>query len=151
MNKSLHLLGKAHRLLFVAVIVVLLSAVPAKALADSEAYASLAGTFAGEVLTAQGYFIAKDKFYSVADYSAQGVKVSPFRAYITASGTGNRAAALGIVVDGSTTGIDATDTIDTLNNANAEYYDMSGRRIDGLQKGINIIKIGNKTRKVIVK
>ncbi len=118
---------------------------------NTTADASLAGTFVGEVLTAQGYFIAKDKFYRVSDYSTQGVKVSPFRAYITASGTGSRAAALSIVVDGSTTGIDVTDTIDTLNNGNAEYYDMSGRRTDSLQKGVNIIKIGNKTRKVIVK
>ena len=113
----------------------------------------LVGTFAGEVLnaTANSYFIAKDKFYSVSDYSTDGVKVNPFHAYIQAGGNANHAAVLNIVADGSTTSIDVTDTIDALNNANTEYYDINGRRTSGLQKGVNIIKTGNKTRKVIVK
>ena len=112
----------------------------------------LAGTFYDVMVKGDCYyFIAKDKFFNASDYSDKGVRVNAFRGYILANDTGNRAAALSIVTDGSTTGIDATDTIDTLNNANAEYYDMSGRRIDGLQKGVNIIKIGNKTRKIIVK
>jgi len=32
----------------------------------------------------------------------------------------------------------------------AEYYDMQGRRQNGLQKGMNIVKRGSKTIKVIV-
>ena len=110
---------------------------------------SLAGTFAEVLLGDDAYFIAKDKFFNVADYRL--VKVNPFRAYIQTGGNANRAAVLNIVTDGSTTGIDATDTIDALNNANTEYYDMNGSRTSGLQKGVNIVKIGNKTRKVIVK
>ncbi len=111
----------------------------------------LVGTFDGEVLTDNGYFIAKNRFYSVVDYASAGVKVNPFRAYISASDTNRRAAALRIVADESTTGIDATDAIDSLNDATTEYYDMNGRRINGLQKGINIVKTGNKTIKVTVK
>ncbi len=110
----------------------------------------LIGTFAGEVLTEDGYFIANDKFYSVADYSNKGVKVNPFRAYIQTGDTGVRASALRIVADGESAGIDATNVVDSLNAA-TEYYDMGGRRINGLQKGINIVKTGNKTMKVIVR
>lgn len=36
-------------------------------------------------------------------------------------------------------------------NDKAEYYDLQGRRINDLQKGVNIVKCGNKATKVIVK
>ncbi len=109
------------------------------------------GTFAGEVLNTNGYFIAKDKFFSVADYSNKGVKVSPFRAYIMTDGNAEKSTVLRIMVGGNTTGIDTIDTTDALNNPAAEYYDAAGRRTNGLQKGLNIVKTGNKTMKVIVK
>lgn len=52
-------------------------------------------------------------------------------------------------------GFDETATaIDNLNtNADdkAEYYDLQGHRLNGPQKGINIVKRGNKTMKVIIK
>ncbi len=123
----------------------------ASAPVNSTSSDQLVGTFAGEVLTDNGYFIAKDKFFSVADYASAGVKVNPFRAYISASDTNRRAAALRIVADGSTTGVNAADAIDSLNDAATEYYDMNGRRINCLQKGANIVKTGNKTIKVTVK
>ena len=48
-----------------------------------------------------------------------------------------------------------TTAINTLNaiegNPNATYYDINGRRIMGLQKGVNIVKNGNVTKKVIIK
>ena len=52
-------------------------------------------------------------------------------------------------------GFDETATaIDNLNN-NADdkaiYYDLQGHRLNGPQKGINIVKRGNKTMKVIIK
>ncbi len=112
----------------------------------------LVGTFTDNILTSDGgYFIAKDKFYSIADYATEGVIVIPFHAYIQTSDTATHSPMLSIVDGGSTTGIDATGSIDALNNAATEYYDMSGCRIGGLQKGINIVKTGNKTRKIIVK
>ena len=50
---------------------------------------------------------------------------------------------------------DETTTIDHLNaissDAEAEYYDMRGRRTNGLQKRLNIVKRGNKTYKIIIK
>ncbi len=36
-------------------------------------------------------------------------------------------------------------------DAQTEYYDMNGRRIPDLQQGINIVKRGNKTFKVVIK
>ena len=44
--------------------------------------------------------------------------------------------------------------IDVLNAADegeAEIYDLNGHRLQGLQKGMNIVKRGNKTTKVIIK
>ena len=45
-------------------------------------------------------------------------------------------------------GIDAVSSTD---NIAAEYYDVNGRRLNAPQKGINIVKRGNRTTKVLVK
>ena len=42
---------------------------------------------------------------------------------------------------------DAADTAD----GKAEYYDLQGHRLQDLQKGVNIVKRGGKTMKVIIK
>ncbi len=111
----------------------------------------LAGTFTGEVLKEGGYFIAKNNFYSVADYAEKGVIVNPYRAYIKTADNKAYSAMLSIVDDGNTTGIDTIDTTDVPNNPTTEYYDATGRRIQGLQHGLNIVKKGNKTMKVIIR
>lgn len=54
-----------------------------------------------------------------------------------------------MVVKGETTAVDSLNAITSDNKA--EYYDMQGRRINALQKGINIVKNGNTTRKIIIK
>lgn len=49
---------------------------------------------------------------------------------------------------------DYTTAIGNLNamaNDNAEYYDLQGHRLNAPQKGVNIVKRGNKTMKVIIK
>ena len=46
------------------------------------------------------------------------------------------------------TGIDAPTVSD---DTTAEYYDLQGRRLNAPQKGVNIVKRGNKTTKVLVK
>ena len=51
-------------------------------------------------------------------------------------------------------GDDDTTAIDVLNAADdgeAEIYDLNGHRLSDLQKGVNIIKRGNKITKVIIK
>jgi len=45
-------------------------------------------------------------------------------------------------------GIDAVSATDSIT---AEYYDVNGRRLNALQKGLNIVKRGNRTTKVLVK
>ena len=47
------------------------------------------------------------------------------------------------------TGID--QLTDILNDSNAVYYDLQGHRLSQPQKGINILKVGNKTMKIIIK
>lgn len=115
----------------------------------------LEGTFAGQKLEGtSNYFIAKDKFWQVSTYdnegnTIKGVNVPPFRATITAKGT--QAQSLGIVVIDETNGIDLTPTVDDLLSDKAEYFDLQGRRLDGPQKGINLVRTGGKTRKVVIK
>jgi len=92
-------------------------------------------------------FLKKDNMWSVTQAN-KTMTVKPFRAYIVPA-TSNGILQRSIAVDGEATAI--SDALDTLNDANAEYYDMCGRRINGLQKGVNIIRSGNKTRKVIIK
>ena len=99
-----------------------------------------------------GYIIAKDCFWNVEKLkgvgSVNGVKVRPFRAWLDGT-SANAPAKLNMRIDGSTTGIDA---IDALNDAEAEYYDLSGKRLDKPQKGVNIVRMkSGKTKKIIIK
>ena len=102
-------------------------------------------------LVKNDYIIGKDKFWRVSDLKdGKGVGIKPMRAYIhptTASQA--RAAMLSIGKGDGTTAIDNLNAIS--NDANAEYYDANGRRTNGLQKGLNIVKRGSKTYKIMVK
>ena len=102
-------------------------------------------------LAENDYIIGKDKFWRVSDLNdGKGVGIKPMRAYIhptTASQA--RAAMLSIGKGDGTTAIDNLNAIS--NDANAEYYDANGRRTNGLQKGLNIVKRGSKTYKIMVK
>ena len=97
------------------------------------------------------YIIGKDKFWRVYDLNdGKGVGIKPMRAYIhPATVSQARAAMLSIGKGDGTTAIDNLNAIS--NDANAEYYDANGRRTNGLQKGLNIVKRGSKTYKIMVK
>ena len=97
------------------------------------------------------YIIGKDKFWRVSDLDGgNGVGIKPMRAYIhPASASHARAAMLSIGKGDGTTAIENLNAIS--NDANAEYYDANGRRTNGLQKGLNIVKRGSKTYKIMVK
>ena len=97
------------------------------------------------------YIIGKDRFWRVFDLNdGNGVGIKPMRAYIhPANEYLARAAMLSIGKGDGTTAIDNLNAIS--NDANAEYYDANGRRINGLQKGLNIVKRGSKTYKIMVK
>ena len=102
-------------------------------------------------LAENDYIIGKDKFWRVSDLNdGNGVGIKPMRAYIhPATASQARAAMLSIGKGDGTTAIDNLNAIS--NDANAEYYDANGRRTNGLQKGLNIVKRGSKTYKIMVK
>ena len=97
------------------------------------------------------YIIGKDKFWRVSDLNdGNGVGIKPMRAYIHPTNVSQaRAAMLSIGKGDGTTAIDDLNAIS--NDADAEYYDVNGRRTNGLQKGLNIVKRGSKTYKIMVK
>ena len=74
----------------------------------------------------------------------------PFRAYMIDNSSAPSAGAkmFSIGFDDSTTAI---DSLNTIANDKAEYYDLQGKRLNEPQNGINIVKRGNKTMKVIIK
>ena len=78
----------------------------------------------------------------------------PFRAYMVDKSSAPVAGArmFSIRIGDGTTAIkqleaDAADTAD----GKAEYYDLQGHRLQDLQKGVNIVKRGGKTMKVVIK
>ncbi len=82
--------------------------------------------------------------------TTESVGSKPFRAYMVDNSSAPAAGArmFSISVSGSTTAI---DQLESTADSKAEYYDLQGRRLQDLQKGINIVKRGGKTMKVIIK
>ena len=112
------------------------------------------GTFWTKDVT-DGYIIAKDRFWNVEKLKGVGsvnaVKVRPFRAWLEGT-SANAPAQLSMRIDDNTTGINAAEVLDALNDAEAEYYDLSGKRLDEPQKGVNIVRMkSGKTKKIIIK
>ena len=109
------------------------------------------GTYTTEEVNS-GYVISKNSFWNVEELknstSVKGAKVRPFRAWLDGT-SANAPARLSMRIDGSTTGINA---IDALNDAEAEYYDLSGKRLDEPQRGVNIVRMkSGKTKKIVIK
>ena len=78
------------------------------------------------------------------------VASKPFRAYMvdkSSSAAGAKMFSIGFDDDSTT----AIDSLNTIANDKAEYYDLQGKRLNEPQKGINIVKRGGKTMKVIIK
>ena len=79
----------------------------------------------------------------------QEVNCKAFRAYmVDNSSTSAGAKMFSIGFDETATAI---DNLNTNADDKAIYYDLQGHRLNGPQKGINIVKRGNKTMKVIIK
>ena len=102
-------------------------------------------------LAENDYIIGKNKFWLVSELDGDNrVGIKPMRAYIHPTNVSQaRATMLSIGKGDGTTAIDNLNAIS--NDANAEYYDANGRRTNGLQKGLNIVKRGSKTYKIMVK
>lgn len=106
-------------------------------------------------LANNAYIINNDKFWNVGELISNGkattVKVGAFRSYLLANTTAPSAQARMLslsIGDDDTTAIDVLNAAD---NSEAEIYDLNGHRLPDLQKGINIVKRGNKTTKVIIR
>ena len=82
--------------------------------------------------------------------ATESVGSKPFRAYMADNSSAPAAGArmFSISVGGSTTAI---EQLETTADSKAEYYDLQGHRLQNLQKGVNIVKRGGKTMKVIIK
>lgn len=77
------------------------------------------------------------------DYNSNG-----FRAYMkVCTNTGTPADEYKIDIKGST----AIELIKNTAEGKPEYYDLEGHRLSNLKKGVNIVKRGNKTMKVIIR
>ena len=99
------------------------------------------------------YIVKGDKLMNPAKLlgtSTKSVGSKPFRAYMVDSSSAPAAGArmFCISVGGSTTAI---EQLESTADSKAEYYDLQGRRLQNLQKGVNIVKRGGKTMKVIIK
>ena len=100
------------------------------------------------------YIVKGDKLINptklLENTSTTQVGSKPFRAYMVDNSTAPAAGAkmFSIGFDDSTTAI---DSLNTIADDNAIYYDLQGNRLNAPQKGINIVKRGNKTMKVIIK
>ena len=99
------------------------------------------------------YIVKGDKLMNPAKLlgtSTKSVGSKPFRAYMVDNSSASAAGArmFSISVGGSTTAI---EQLETTADSKAEYYDLQGRRLQNLQKGVNIVKRGGKTMKVIIK
>ena len=100
------------------------------------------------------YIVKGDKLMNPAKLldktTTAHVGSKPFRAFMVDKSPAPSAGArmFSISVGGSTTAI---EQLETTADSKAEYYDLQGRRLQDLQKGINIVKRGGKTMKVIIK
>ena len=100
------------------------------------------------------YIVKGDKLMNpaklLANTNVKKVASKPFRAYMVGNSSAPAAGAkmFSIGFNDNTTAI---DNLNTIANDKAVYYDIQGLRLNAPQKGINIVKRGNKTMKVIIK
>ena len=100
------------------------------------------------------YIVKGDKLMNPAKLldktATESVGSKPFRAYMVDNSSAPAAGArmFSISVGGSTTAI---EQLESTADSKAEYYDLQGHRLQNLQKGVNIVKRGGKTMKVIIK
>ena len=119
----------------------------------------LYGTYQKKTFSLQDnntFIIYKDNLMNPAKMlkknSATTIGLKPFHAYMTMTSQAGASASAKSFSIGS--GDEETTAIDLLNSVatdDAEYYDINGRRIDAPVKGVNIVRRGNKTMKLIIK
>ena len=115
---------------------------------------SFSGTYKAKNVTS-GYIIRNDRFWDVAriretSAGTQAIKVGPFRSWLDGD-VANGSSVLSLRIGDYATGIDNLAPLETLNADDVAFYDLNGKRLSTPQRGINIVKRGNKTMKVIIK
>jgi len=114
-------------------------------------------TFTGElsivdITDKNGYIISNNKFWNIQIVKGENkVYCAPFRAYLAGTVTSADSAPASLNIVSSDEEVSAIDVVEALTVGNAEYYDIDGRRMTDLQKGVNIVNVGNKNYKVIIK
>lgn len=100
------------------------------------------------------YIVKGDKLMNPAklleNTNTTSVDSKPYRAYMVDKSSVQPAGAkmFSIEMDENVTAI---DNLNILTNDHAAYYDIQGLRLNAPQKGVNIVKRGNKVMKVIIK
>ena len=100
------------------------------------------------------YIVKGDKLMNPAklleNTNTTSVDSEPYRAYMVDKSSVQPAGAkmFSIEMDENVTAI---DNLNILTNDKAAYYDIQGLRLNAPQKGVNIVKRGNKVMKVIIK
>ena len=99
------------------------------------------------------YIVKGDKLMNPAklleNTSTTQVGSKPFRAYMVDNTSSSAGAKMFSIAIGDNT--TAIDSLNTIADDKAVYYDLQGNRLNAPQKGINIVKRGSKTMKVIIK
>ena len=99
------------------------------------------------------YIVKGDKLMNptklLENTSTIQVGSKPFRAYMVDNTSSSAGAKMFSIAIGDNT--TAIDSLNTIADDKAVYYDLQGNRLSAPQKGINIVKRGSKTMKVIIK
>ena len=99
------------------------------------------------------YIVKGDKLMNptklLENTSTTQVGSMPFRAYMVDNTSSSAGAKMFSIAIGDNT--TAIDSLNTIADDKAVYYDLQGNRLSAPQKGINIVKRGSKTMKVIIK
>ena len=135
----------------------------AKVTGDDGSSLQLCGTYQTKTFSkdadGNAFILLKDKLMNPAKMMLENqnvttVGVKPFRAYMTLTASAQTSSARAFSIGRGDEGNEGTTAIDLLNSVatdDAEYYDINGRRIDAPAKGVNIVRRGNKTMKLIIK
>ena len=87
----------------------------------------------------------------LSETSTEAVCSKPFRAYMVDKSSSAPGAKMFSISENGSNPTNIDQLTDTLNDSNAVYYDLQGHRLSQPQKGINILKVGDKAMKVIIK
>ena len=119
----------------------------------------LCGTYQNKSFSEEdnnAFILLKDKLMNPARMlttpGVTSVSVKPFRGYMTLTAPAQTSSARAFSIGhGGEEGTAAIDLLNSVATDDAEYYDINGRRIDAPAKGVNIVRRGNKTMKLIIK